>query len=88
MIGLSLSFCIKDIAGGWVAEAEVEKIISNTACHNDREFEEVLVSYSQTYWHGLPRAVEIARRFWERGLIEQPRLTGLEAHNIAHGHWV
>lgn len=87
MIGLSLSFCVKDIASGKVLEKDVEKIIAGTKCPNREVFETVLNSYLESYWHDFPEAADIARRFWDRGLIEQPRVNGEEAPEIYRGHW-
>ena len=87
MIGLSLSLCVSDIARGEVAESQVEKIIASTRFRNSAEFEQVLQSYSASYWSGYSHAVEIARRLYAAGKIEQPRLFGHQAHNISGGHW-
>ena len=87
MVGLSLSLCVSDIARGAVPEGLVEKIVASTKFSNAKEFEQVLKQYSESYWRDLPEAVEIARRFYSAGKIEQPRLFGHQAHNIARGHW-
>jgi hypothetical protein len=46
MIGLSLSFCVRDIVLGRVQESDVERIIARTAMQSDADFEEVIAVYS------------------------------------------
>lgn len=87
-IGLSVSFCIADIIKGKVKEKDVEKIIGSTAARNDAEWEGIISDYKETYWKDDPEKGEaILRRLLKAGKIEQPRLQGKPAHNIASGHW-
>ena len=89
MVGLSLSHCIRDIIYGKVQEGDVEKIIAGTMARNSHEFEEVLNNYAEDYWWEYPmKARTIAKRLYKQGKIEQPRLSGGEARNIADGHWL
>ena len=87
MIGLSLSFCVKDIASGKVKEEDVEKIVASTAFCTPDDFEEVLRLYQSVYWRDLPVATSIARRLYTQGKIEQPRLQGKPVHSIVGGYW-
>lgn len=87
--GLSLSFCVSDIVRGIVKEENVEKIVSGTAVKTDTDWEELLQSYCRIYWFDFPeKARALVARLRQQGKIEQPRLQGHEAHNIAEGHWV
>lgn len=87
-IGLSLSFCVSDIARGKVSLAEVDKIITGTAATPD-QWDELLAEYKRIYWYENPEKCEqIARKLMKEGKIVQPRLDGAEARNIAAGHWL
>lgn len=89
MIGLSLSFCITDIVFGNVKESEVEKIVTPARFQNDGEFEELLERYSKSYWKYFPdSSVDIARRLYGSGKIEQLSPSERVSHNIADGHWI
>jgi len=89
VIGLSLSFCVRDIANGVIPLEQVEKIVAATAAPTPAVWEELLESYKETYWDENPVECErIARYFWDNGKLEQPRLSGKEAHNIAAGYWL
>lgn len=73
-IGLSLSFCVKDIQKGLVREDEVQFIISGTAVE-DYQFEECVEHYCESYWIMDPEGhSRIARRLWEQKKIHQPKL--------------
>ena len=86
-IGLSVSFCCRDIAKNKAREEFVEKIIAGTMCDNREIFETVLEQYLETYWKDCPEAANIARRFWDKGLIDQPRTRGEDAPLLVRGHW-
>jgi hypothetical protein len=90
MIGLSLSFCIKDILYGRIREEDVHLIIAGTCARTDADFEHMIgVNYAGDYWYLDPqRGLRIARRLWREGKIFQPRVYGGEAPNIASGHWL
>ena len=83
-IGLSLSFCVRDIALGVVDEHDVARIIAST-CSED--LEPVLKQYQNIYWKNVPGALDIARRLIDQGLVYQPRLHGQYPINICLGHW-
>jgi len=90
MIGLSLSFCIKDIMHGNVAEGEVTKIITSTACRTEADWDRLIAGYRQTYWRAFEGAAvaELIQRLRALGKIEQPRLADPEhEHHINNGHW-
>ena len=75
-IGLSLSFCVRDILAGKVPEGSVDKIVSSTSCRSDDDWEELIQRYRETYWRKDPNEGEaILRRLLEAGKIEQPRLS-------------
>ena len=89
MIGLSLSFCVKDIIEGRVPLESVEKIISGTF-FTDRDMFHTGMKhgYCRTYWrHDPERAHRIAMDLWDAGKIDQPRSRGETPPNIAEGHW-
>lgn len=79
MIGLSMSFCVKDILEGKVDLDEVEKIITGTKIKNEQDLEEVVKQYSEVYWRSNPpKAMEILAVLWGSGRIDQPRTRGEE----------
>lgn len=89
LIGLSLSFCIREIAEGKVKISQVAKIITGTLAATPEDWDGVIAIYRKTYWSKLPTECESAM-YWlkSEGLIEQPRLAGGNAPNIARGMWV
>lgn len=89
MIGLSLSFCIKDIIAGKVAEGAVEKIIANTRCETLEHWAEVIRIYREYYWADNSELGEaICWRFVAENKIDQPRCRGEEPHAISQGRWL
>jgi hypothetical protein len=89
MIGLSLSFCVKDIIEGRVALESVEKIITGTFFTDRNSFiDGMRLGYCRTYWrHDPERAHKIAMDLWDAGKIDQPRSRREAPPNIAEGHW-
>ena len=86
--GLSLSFCVRDIARGKVPLEEVSQLITATAIRTEAEWDEVLEEYKVAYWSFAPKTCEkIARELLALGKVYQPRLEGYEVHSIADGHW-
>jgi len=89
--GLSLSFCVRDIALGRVAEEDVEQIISGTHYKDDEDFAFILQQYSKSYWvwDGCDpvKAVAIAQRLYDAGKILQPRATGDLPAATFDGRW-
>jgi len=91
MIGLSLSFCIKDIMHGNVAEGDVTKIITSTAARTEADWDRLIAGYRQTYWRAFEgdAVVALIQRLRAQGKIEQPRLHDPEYfHSINDGCWV
>jgi hypothetical protein len=77
MIGLSISFCIKEISAGQVALADVEKIVSGTSCHNADAWERLIKMYRESYWRDNPDECErILRQLLAEDKIYQPRVNG------------
>lgn len=86
-IGLSLSFCIKDILDGKVREDEVLAIITGTNAQNAVEREKLLNGYCETYWRGQEKeALMVVDRL--NGRIMQPRRFGIEVPATYRGHWI
>ena len=78
-VGLSVSFCIKDIALGEVDINDVQFISGGTCCKDMEQWQPVIETYRKIYWSHFPdKAEEILRYFLERNLIIQPRLEGME----------
>lgn len=89
MIGLSLSFCVKDIVLGKVALADVEFIVAGTCVGSAEEWQELLNQYSKTYWEEFPeRAREVALQLVNDGRVIQPRLESGSAPRISRGVWI
>ena len=89
MIGLSLSFCVKDIIEGRVKLSEVDCIVSGTSIGGPPEMEEVIRSYQRSYWYNKPHLAEaVAWQLYHTRRIHQPRLTKREAPKVAFGHWI
>lgn len=88
MIGLSLSFCIKEMVEGKVDPATVSKLIVGTQCATPEQWEDVLTQYCRVYWIKNPDACDkLARQFIAEGKVEQPRLRG-DRFSISNGIWV
>lgn len=89
MIGLSLSFCVKDIIEGRVDLESVDKIITGTFFTDRDSFNDGMkYGYCRTYWRKHPdRAHEIAMQLWDAGKLDQPRARGETPPDIHNGHW-
>jgi len=81
LVGLSVSFCIKDICKGQISRGDVELICAGfdlSATSLDRVFER----YSQVYWVGFE---EEAREL----LFSLPLSSSHPySRNISSGHWM
>lgn len=88
MIGLSLSFCLKDIASGKVHKDEVSKIISGTMAENEEDFQEIFDQYMESYWRSFDREYMKELFEWAVTIMDQPRVRGEEPPLIADGHWL
>ena len=88
-VGLSLSFCIRDIMEGKIKEEEVKEILSGTNAGTSEQLEDVLGLYKKIYWTGYPEeAAALARRLFAAGKIKQPITEGARPHNIVDGYWL
>ncbi len=91
MIGLSISFCIRDIVNGVVPLTNVEKIIGGTAVSGEAEVDDLIRRYCQAYWRKCPKKAEqVFRQLLAEGKIEQPRLVNRNHFPMLHNlvHWV
>ncbi|TAL27140.1 MAG: hypothetical protein EPN97_18070 [Alphaproteobacteria bacterium] len=86
--GRSLSLCIRDIIDGKVAEENVSRIVTSARAPDKASFEELIADYAESYWDANPEEGKaVARRFYEAGKIDQPRLRGEPYSNISDGCW-
>lgn len=76
-VGLSLSFCVLDIAKGNISIDDVIFIYSATKAETLEHWESVISNYKHNYWREFGTDAErIARHFIDQGLVIQPRLEG------------
>lgn len=88
MIGLSLSFCVRDIASGKISEEEVEVIITGTCARYENEWYDLIERYCASYWKEFPEEARgIAVRLMREGKIHQPRVENQSPPNLSEGHW-
>lgn len=88
MIGYSLSFCVKDIMTGKVAEADVEKIITSTCCRDEDDWDNLFKSYGAVYWRPFEAlAVDLVKRLRAQDKIVQPRLTDPDYEKSINNGW-
>lgn len=92
-VGLSLSFCVRDIIEKRVALDEIKFISAGTKAPTPEDWQEVLETYKRIYWHKDPEEAETY--FWRllnTGRIIQPRLEGLKPCSMHGGremsHWI
>jgi len=91
MIGLSVSFCIKDIVEGRMRIEDVQKIIGGITARTPECIEEVISQYKKSYWLEYPdKAEAIFRRLLAERKIEQPRLVNDQHFPMLTNHvrWV
>jgi hypothetical protein len=89
MIGLSLSYCVRDILDGLYTIAEVDKIITGTCAFDAASWERLLVRYSERHWQkDTKQAREICMKLLLQGKIDQPRTRNEHPPCIGSGHWV
>ena len=89
MIGLSLSMCIADMIRNNIRMEDVKKIVAATNAPDEQTFDQVLDSYSETYWADFSEpAKKLARRLYKAGKIEQPRIKGQKYPATGEGIWV
>jgi hypothetical protein len=58
MIGLSVSFCVRDIAEGKVPLEEVDCIFSGTCARAQEDWDVVIDRYKSVYWQKFPDKAE------------------------------
>ncbi len=89
MIGISVSFCIKDIVTCRMPLEKVEKIISGIIAPTPEHLEEMLFQYKQGCWREYPEKAEVIfRQLLGEGKIEQPRLVNNNHFPVFDHHWV
>jgi hypothetical protein len=89
MIGLSVSYCIRDIVEGKVKLEEVEKIVAGTCAITKEQVENVVKTYRLRHWHKNPDEGEkIYRQLLAEGKIIQPRASSGPAPVRTNTHWV
>lgn len=88
MIGLSLSFCLKDIALGRVSRNDVEKIISGTCMMTPKMEDICFKAYMKVYWKDFPEEQMRELFDWAKTIMEQPRFSENRCPCIGSGHWV
>jgi len=87
-IGLSLSFCVRDIVEGRVNIGDVERIVTGTCAETYEEWCTLLDHYVEGYWYEYPqKALSVVSELRSKGMISQPRLQCLPIPSIADGHW-
>lgn len=89
MIGLSVSFCIKQMARGEADPASVEMIVAGIRAPTREDLEMVVKSYRKSYWKGIEeRAEALFWKFWAEEKIFQPRLKDGWIPSLSNGIWV
>lgn len=89
IVGLSLSFCVKDIMDAKVAIDNVQFIATGTYATSPEDWDEVIGVYRKAYWYKDPdRGEAIARHFINNGMILQPRLEGNHPLFAENGKWI
>ena len=88
LIGLSLSFCVADIIKGLIDKSDVAFIVSGTRIMCEHDLDEVVTTYAKYMWRDNPElGMALAREFYNRGMILQPRVMDYNAPHIAEGWW-
>ena len=84
LLGLSLSFCVKDILSGRVSIDDVECIVS---CTRFESASQAYDHYIVDYWSDYPSETvhAVLNELWPR--VYQPRFNDERGHTIAHGYW-
>jgi hypothetical protein len=88
--GRSLSFCVKDILTGKINERDVALIVTSTACETREDWNRLIRSYANSYWHGFSvvECSTLVNRLLNKGKIYQPRLIDGRIQDLScHGNW-
>ncbi len=92
LVGLSLSFCVKDIATGKIPYERVVQIIASTNYNlEDRnDIAELCQKYGEYYWKGNIKQTcfRIVDKLIADNKIRQPRREGGVGTNISRGRWL
>ena len=87
MIGLSLSFCIRDILNNSISMNDVDVIYSSANIENFT-FEEIIHYYQQDYWLGFPNSASVAQELYLKKKIKfLPQLRS-QLNLLSNGHWL
>ena len=89
-IGLSLSFCVRDILAQKISIKEISCIVTSTRFTN---LDDAVEYYYEPYWSKFGSKRDIKFVLNEiKGLIMQPRLNfkpeDHNGHMLSHGHWL
>lgn len=89
-VGLSLSFCIRDILQGKTDVDEISAIVTSTKFAT---IESAFAHYYESYWAEYAeenKCMRVLKKVWP--LVFQPRLnfefTDHAGHMLTYGHWV
>ncbi|HQA79261.1 MAG TPA: hypothetical protein PLV96_00515 [Methanoregulaceae archaeon] len=83
LIGLSLSFCVRDIIKSGISIDDVECIIAGTNIKVDGDLDKVIELYREASWTDFPdEAEKLARDLFSAGKVYQPRSEGKDMHGI------
>jgi hypothetical protein len=89
-IGLSLSFCVRDILDGVVLIDTVHAIVSNTAFSPEGFATEALESYYNPYWnksHSPSHVLEVLEQLKDR-VVQPKHFLPDPGHTVCRGHWL
>ena len=87
LIGLSLSFCVKDILSGKVNESDVICIVTNTSFNFQDEEIEKLINLYHVYWESF-QANDIKELLLRlEPVIYQPKRDAKTVFRIGKNHW-
>jgi len=90
-VGLSVSFCIRDMVAGKVNPADVSMIVAGTKAATPEAWEGIITRYRDIYWRDKPASCEaLLREFLAANKVVQPRLETDDdrATNITNGYWM
>jgi hypothetical protein len=87
--GLSLSFCVRDLALGRMKLENVMGIVTDCRVKYGYELQSVIREYQQSYWRACPLfAQEIAWELYNSNKLWFPRAYGHKHPGLTKGHWV
>lgn len=75
LIGMSLSFCVRDIVNQKVHLADVTAIVSSTMIERREHLDDVAAQYAVSVWASKPTECrDTALTIYESGMLIQPRI--------------